>query len=216
MNVRSNQLNRALALEVFLHHIALTDRTRMRIVKDNPGTGLIGRRRFLRETLFGTAALGAAPLLPSLAMRGEVPQEIARRLEFFSEGEYLVVSAVAERLIGNVPGESSPEDRIDAALRADQFLSGEDPEIQDQIHLLLSVFNSAITAILFDFKFSRFLTMNAADQGSYLEGWMTSSIGFRRTGFQALKRLCMSIYYTDARSWEAIGYQGMLLSGATR
>jgi hypothetical protein len=175
-----------------------------------------GRRRFLRQTLFGAAALFIAPALPSGRIRAQIPQEAARSLKYFSEEEYLVVSAAAAHLTGHLPGGPGGGDAIDAALRADTFLSAEDPEIQDQIHLLLTIFNSSIAAFLFSFKFSGFLTMDDDARDSYLEGWMTSSLGFRRTGFQALKRLSMSMHYTDERSWEEIGYHGMELPGGSR
>jgi hypothetical protein len=170
-----------------------------------------GRRRFLRKTLFGTAALFVAPVLPSGFLRAQVNPEIAKKLLFFSQHECLVLAAAAARLTGYPPGDVEPA--IDAALRADRFLSTEDPEIQDQIHLLLAIFNSPITAFIFNFKFSGFLSMDPAGQDNYLEGWMTSSLGFRRTGFQALKRLSMSMHYTDERSWEEIGFHGMELPG---
>ena len=175
-----------------------------------------GRRRFLRQTFFGTAALFVAPAFPTMRLHAQVPQETARKLLFFSEHEYLVVSAAAARLTGHIQGESGPAGSVDPALRADTFLSTEDPEIQEQIHLLLTIFNSPIAAFMFDFKFSGFLTMDAAGQDGYLEGWMKSSLGFRRTGFQALKRLSMSMHYTDEHSWEEIGYHGMELPGGAR
>jgi hypothetical protein len=176
----------------------------------------IGRRRFLRGTFFGAAALFVAPALPSRLIQAQVPPEIAGRLQFFSNQEYLVVSAAAARLTGHIPGEPGSGQTVDAALRADRFLSTEDSEIQDQIHLLLAIFNSPITAFVFSFKFSGFLSMDPDGQDKYLEGWMTSSLGFRRTGFQALKRLSMSMHYTDARSWEEIGFHGMELPGGGR
>lgn len=180
------------------------------------GAAPIGRRRFLRRTLFGAAALFIAPVLPSGRIRAQIPTETARSLKFFSEEEYLVVSAASAHLTGHLPGEPGGGDGIDAALRADTFLSTEDLEIQDQIHLLLAIFNSSIAAFLFSFKFSGFLAMDGDARDSYLEGWMTSSLGFRRTGFQALKRLSMSMRYTDERSWEEIGYHGMELPGGSR
>jgi hypothetical protein len=176
----------------------------------------IGRRRFLRKTLFGGAALFVAPALPSGFIHAQIPPGTARELQFFSEEEYAVVSAAAARLTGHVPGEPGPGGTIDPALRADRFLSTEDPEIQDQIHLLLTIFSSPIAALFFNFRFSGFLKMDAAGQESYIEGWMTSSLGFRRTGFQALKRLSMSMHYTDEHSWEEIGYNGMELPGGAR
>ena len=171
------------------------------------------RRRFLRQTALGTAALIAARALTS---RDAAAQGIAGRpaqgsggaapaLQFFSEEEYRVYSAAAARLTGHAREAGG----IDTALRADVFLSTEDPEIQDQIHLLLTIFNSIVSAILLSFTFSKFVDMDGAAQDSYLEGWMTSTFAFRRTAYQALKRLSMSMYYTDGRSWDEIGYHGI-------
>ena len=65
--------------------------------------------------------------------------------------------------------------------------------------------------ILLDFRMSSFLNMTLAVKDSYLHDWMTSSLGFRRTGFQALKRVSMSMFYTDSRTWKEIGYDGMFM-----
>jgi hypothetical protein len=174
------------------------------------------RRRFLRQTLFGAAALFVAPLLPQGSLRAQSSGDTGRKLLFLSEEEYGVVSAAASRLTGFPAGDPGAKETIDRALRADRFLATEDTEIQDQIHLLLRVFNSPIAAFFFSFKFSSFSAMDASDQESYIEGWMTSSLGFRRTGFQALKRLSMSMHYTDERSWPEIGFHGMELPGGGR
>ena len=182
----------------------------------NRRDAITSRRRFLRRTLFGAAALFVAPALDSRTVFGQIAPESAGQLQFFSSEEYLVVSAAAARLTGHIPGEPGTGQTINAALRADTFLAAEDQEIQEQIHLLLTIFNSPIAAFLFSFKFSGFLSMDAAAQDSYLEGWMTSSLGFRRTGFQALKRLSMSMHYTDEGSWEEIGFHGMELPGGAR
>jgi len=175
-----------------------------------PGTE-IGRRRFLKQTLFGAAALSIARLLPEGYVYAEVPKDIRGQLTFFSEQEYLIVSAASACLTSHTASETPPEKTIDVALRADRFLSDEQPEIQEQVHLLLTIFNSAIVAFFFHFKFSTFLKMDVEAQNSYLDGWMTSWFNFRRTGFQALKRLCMSMHYTDSRSWDEIRYHGMFM-----
>ena len=170
-----------------------------------------GRRRFLRQTAFGAAALIAARFLPSgraAAQEGSAPPAA---LKFFSQDEYSVFSAAAARCTGHPA--ASGGGGIDTALRADAFLSTEDPEIQDQIHLLLTIFNSVFAAILLSFTFSRFVDMDGAAQDRYIEGWMTSTFAFRRTAFQALKRLSMSMYYTDERSWDEIGYHGITAPG---
>ena len=175
-----------------------------------------GRRRFLRQTLFGSAALFVAPLIPAKILRKQTARNTAPALLFFTQEEYAVMSAAAARLTGFPAGAPDSRDTIDAALRADKFLSTEDPEIQDQIHLLLTIFNSPIAALFFSFEFSRFTSMDDKAQDGYFEGWMTSSLGFRRTGFQALKRLSMSMVYTDQRSFGEIGYHGIEAPGGAR
>ncbi len=169
------------------------------------------RRKFLKETLSGVVFLSAAKLIPAdflfAAERDQVPGD----LQFFSPKEFLIFEAVAERIIGPAtPGQVRSKD-VGVAARADQFLAGADPEVQDQFHQLLSVFNAPLFTFLFDFRTSSFLNMSLADKDSYLEDWMTSNLGFRRTGFQALKRVSMSMFYTDNRTWKEIGFDGMFM-----
>lgn len=132
-------------------------------------------------------------------------------LKFFSSKEFLIMQAVADRIVG-APTKDNPTAReIDVVLRADQFLTDADPEVRDQFHQLLTIFNSGFFAFLFDFRFTSFIGMSPEDQDSYLEDWMTSSLPFRRTAFQALKRTSLSMFYTDSRSWNEIGFDGMFL-----
>ena len=135
--------------------------------------------------------------------------QTAQSLLYFTDHEFEVMKAVAAQIIGLES--SSPLSAHEAAVRADRFLSEEPPEIQDQFHTLLYAFNAPIFAFLFDFRFSSFIGMSSEDQQSYLEDWMTSNFAFRRTGFQALKRVALSMYYTDSRSWPGIQYEGMFL-----
>ncbi|TSA19027.1 hypothetical protein D4R75_10585 [bacterium] len=167
------------------------------------------RRQFLKETLSGVVFLFVSKFIPSevLLANDLVPNDLL----FFSSKEYLIFEAVAERIIGAAsPGQVRSKD-VGVAARVDQFLEGADPEVQEQIHQLLSVFNAPLFTFLFDFRTSSFLNMSPADKDSYIEDWMTSNLGFRRTGFQALKRVSMSMFYTDRRSWKEIGYEGMFM-----
>lgn len=169
------------------------------------------RRKFLKDTLSGVVFLSAAKLMPANIMFASEQDQVPGELLFFSPKEYLIFEAVSERIIGPaMPGQVRTMD-VGVAVRADQFLAGADPEVQDQIHQLLTVFNAPLFTFLFDFRTSSFLNMSSVDKDSYLEDWMTSSLGFRRTGFQALKRVSMSMFYTDSRTWKEIGYDGMFM-----
>jgi hypothetical protein len=174
-------------------------------------TRTTSRRKFLKETLSGVVFLSAAKLIPPSLLLASEQDQVPGNLLFFSPKEYLIFAAVAEQIIGPAtPGQVQTKD-VGVALRADQYLAGADPEVQGQIHQLLSVFNAPLFTFLFDLRMSSFLNMSMADKDSYLEDWMTSSLGFRRTGFQALKRISMSMFYTDSRTWKEIGYDGMFM-----
>jgi len=173
-----------------------------------PGT--FSRRKFLKETAFGLIVLSAARFIP-LDRAAAALKNLPDQLKFFSPMEFLIMENVAGRIVGTpAPGMASVED-VGVALRADAFLAGAEPEIQNQLHELLAVFNGALFAFLFEFQFSSFVNMSPEDQDAYLNGWMTSSLAFRRTAFQALKRLSLTLFYTDPRAWEEIRYDGMFL-----
>jgi hypothetical protein len=168
--------------------------------------GIPARRRFLRQTAFGVAALTAGGCLPGgSAGPDELPPGIAEQLRFGSPTEFLILQAAAEQLIDLSPTEG-PMRSADLALRMDLYLAGADQEVQEQFHQLLSVFNCGIATFFFDLRFSSFLGMSFDDRASYLQDWMESPIGFRRTAFMALKRVAASSYYSHPSSWPAIGY----------
>lgn len=169
------------------------------------------RRKFLKKTLSGVVFLSAARLIPSEVLLASDRDQVPSDLLFFSPKEYLIFEAVADRIIGPATPSQVRTKDVGVAARADQFLAGADPEVQEQIHQLLSVFNAPLFTFLFDLRTSSFLNMSLADKDSYLEDWMTSSLGFRRTGFQALKRVSLSMFYTDNRTWKEIGFEGMFM-----
>ena len=166
---------------------------------------LLSRRTFLRQSIFGSLFLSFGGVLRPISGHAASPQPLL----FLSDHEFEIMKGVATRIIDL--NSSSPLSAHEVALRADKFLSAEHPEIQDQFHTLLYAFNAPLFTFLFDFRFSSFINMSPEDQGSYLEDWMTSAFAFRRTGFQALKRTSLSMYYTDSRSWPEIQYDGMFL-----
>jgi hypothetical protein len=167
------------------------------------------RRRFLKQSAFGLVALSAARFVPALAAETPLPADVEGKLLYFSPKEYSIMETVADRIVGRSGNGTPSASDVNVTLRADKFLSEADPEIQEQFHQLLTVFNAPAFTFLFDFRLSSFIMMTPDDQDSYIEDWMTSSLGFRRTGFQALKRTSLSMFYTEPRSWKEIGFEGI-------
>ena len=174
-------------------------------------TGHASRRRFLRQTAVGLLVLWGGGV--HAFVRARKHSIIPTDLVFFSEQEYTIVQSVARRLIGPDARIGPEPGQTDVALRADRFLAGAEVDVQEQFHQLLVVFNAPLFTFLFDFRLSSFLAMQPDQQDTYLQDWMTSTLAFRRTAFQALKRLCASMYYTHSVTWEDIEYTGMFLPG---
>ena len=167
------------------------------------------RRRFLKQSIGGYFALSVAGLFHVELTELFPSPDIDHGLLFFSPGEFTIMKSIADRMIGNLNDGAPDASLLHVASRADQFLSKADPEIQGQFHQLLIVFNAPLFTFLFDFRLSSFVKMRPEDQDSYLEDWMTSVLSFRRTGFQALKRVCLSMVYTEPESWKEIGFSGL-------
>jgi hypothetical protein len=53
-----------------------------------------------------------------------------------------------------------------------------------------------------------FTEMTAEQQDAHLRAWQTSRLAVRRTGFQAMKRLCAAIYFGDPSTFASVGYPG--------
>jgi hypothetical protein len=78
------------------------------------------------------------------------------------------------------------------------------PADRNRIRMLLMAFDLAAIP-----RFGRpFSMLPEAKRERYVEGWMRSRIGARRIVYRALRTLCMTAYYQDARVWPALGYDG--------
>jgi len=174
------------------------------------------RRVFLVRTLSGTLFLFLARWVPARLLTVLPQNQTADALRYFSGNELRIVRAIAERIIGPPAPGNPTASSIDVAARADRYLAGADQRIQEQFHLLLTLFNARLFTFLFDFRTQSFVDMSPDDQDSYLENWMTSPIAFRRTGFQALKRLCTGMFYTQSKAWDELGYRPFLSRSEAR
>ncbi len=168
-----------------------------------------GRRFFIKKSLLGVGSLFLAQFLSLGCSRTPSSFELFDGVEFFSDDEIYLLSLIAKRIIPLDDG--NEHDLRDVLIRLDRFFLDAFPEDQTDFRRLLTVFNNPIFIFLFSASFRSFDRMPEAEKDEYLRGWMVSRWGFRRTAFQALKRLIMSVHYTRDESWERIGYGGPLV-----
>lgn len=157
-----------------------------------------GRREFLRR---GTGAL-------LLTLGGALPGCSGRRDETigagpFSEAERGVLRAICARLLPSdegAPGAAA----TDVAGRMERLL--DQLQATSDFRRLLALFEWS--PLLFEADPHRFTQLPPEDQDRVIRGWAASRLAFRRSGFVAIKRLAMSLYYTQPETWPAIGFPG--------
>lgn len=86
----------------------------------------------------------------------------------------------------------------------DDLLAGMDPEEVKQLGIGLALLDAGALP-RYGRRFSR---LGPADRVAYLTGWRGSRLHFRRNLYRVVRTLVTNLYYSDARSWPALGYAG--------
>jgi hypothetical protein len=170
---------------------------------------VISRRGFLRAGLAGTVLLGGAAVIGRQLGGYHVDDATARRLRALSPKEYLILQAVARRVLASDAADAPTADAVDAALAADAYVARLPAAMQREVRALLQLVEHG--AGLLRGRASRFTRMSAAEQDATLRDWQTSSLTLRRRGFQGLRTLAFLGYWRDDRTWPLIGYTGPML-----
>jgi hypothetical protein len=181
------------------------------------------RRSLLKKTIGGAVLLGAAAAVP-VALRKTKLRESPAPLQFFTQAEYSIWAAVAERVLASDATPATAEEarltgsvdrpavpgpaQIDVAAKADAFLSPLPQADGKDLKQLLALFDNALFSFLTGGPPTPFTQMSADQQDAHLRAWQTSRLAIRRTGFQALKRLSCAIYYGSPETFPAAGYPG--------
>lgn len=188
------------------------------------------RRGLIRKTLGGAALLVAAGAVP-VALRKTKLREPrpGRALQFFTPAEYSIWAAVADRVLASEttaatrePGGDAAEAAlaaehrpqspspagIDVAGKADAFLAPLPKGDAKDLKQLLALFDNALFSFVTGGPATPFTQMDAAAQDAHLKSWQTSRLAIRRTGFQAMKRLCCALYFSDPKAYASVGYGG--------
>jgi len=162
--------------------------------------GAVGRRSLLRKGLLGglLLLLGGGTGLAYFPSRDgfAVPQQLLS----VTPAGFQVLAAIAARVAP--PG----ADGAAVALEVDRILSYAVAETRQDFDKLLGLFENALPGLLLDGRALPFTRLSEAGQDEVLESWRTSRLALRRSGYQALRKLCMVAYWTQPSAWVAVGY----------
>jgi hypothetical protein len=167
------------------------------------------RRRFLRAGLVGAVLLGGAAVVGRSVSGYHLDDATARRLRILSPKEFLILQAVARRVLAPDAADAPSADQVEAALAVDAYLAKLPTPMVRDVRALLHLVEHGSS--LFRLGGTRFTRLSAAEQDATLTDWSRSSLTVRRRGFQALRTLSFLGYWRDDRTWPLIGYSGPML-----
>jgi hypothetical protein len=162
----------------------------------------------------GALLLGAGGILAYQSSGYELAPEVAAGLYALSPKEFLVVRAVAARMLrADEPGEGEeayPDpDELGVAPAIDVFVARLDDANRRDLKRLVHLVEHALP--LAAGLTSRFTRLSGPEQDRVLEAMETSSIGLLRGAFNALKSLCVMAFFSSPLAWGPIGYDGPLV-----
>jgi hypothetical protein len=163
----------------------------------------VTRRAFLRG-LVGLAGSALAISVPILGCSHPTYTASPKDLKLFTNKQWSVLDAAAKRL---APAHQRLVDGHDmgVANTADQLFSTGNARLKADLARLLDTFEDDPWLAG---SWKPFTQMTPQEQDSYLNNWMTSSLGVKRQAFVGLNRLVQMVYFMDPRSWPDIGYDG--------
>ena len=157
------------------------------------------RRTFLKRGLIGGTVLffggGTLALMPTKDLAAPT-----RALAVLEPRSFQVIVAIARRVC---------PDTADATIVAhgvDDLLRRTPPETQSDFNKLLGLFENALPGFIFDQRFLPFTRLSPDAQDAVLRDWRDSRLVIRRTGYHALRKICLATAYSMDATWPAIGY----------
>jgi hypothetical protein len=186
------------------------------------------RRGLIKKTLGGAALLAVAGAVP-IALRKTKLRPPQRALRFFTAAEYSIWAAVADRVLAQeaTAATREPENdfaeaslqaakrpraptpaQVGVAEKADAFLAPLPRSDAKDLKQLLALFDNALFSLLSGGPARPFTQMDPDEQDAHLRAWRTSRLAIKRTGFQAMKRLCCAIYFGAPETYASVGYPG--------
>jgi hypothetical protein len=107
-----------------------------------------------------------------------------------------------------VPYAYEGTDPLDLGAEIDRRLASLEPAAERQIDLLLRFLNSRVGALLLTGRARALTRLSDAELDHLLDEWQRSPRPYRRTIWQALRRLILASYYSSPAAHASIGYLG--------
>jgi hypothetical protein len=161
----------------------------------------------LKKGLFGGALLAIGGGAWVALRPGKKEPAPEGGLTNLSLTEYSVLMAVARRIAPHGPPWPTV-DALSVGLRADALLSKVDDTGRVEFRQLLNLLESGLSSVFSGVGMAPFTSLSPEQQDAVLDGWKTSRLLLKRTGYHALRGLVLGPYFANPEVWPHMGYPG--------
>jgi hypothetical protein len=171
----------------------------------NSDEPLMNRRSFLQRGSSGALGLTAMSLLPGCG--GSYPEATAR-LKVFSPKEFHILQAIMETYLPVTQPDELDVREAGAVERFDELMSQAPEKMQDQMKMLILIFEHGTLPLAR--KFSRFTKLNVAEQSNYLNALRNNDSSLSKILYTTFLKISCGMYYESELTYELVGYPGPL------
>ncbi len=171
----------------------------------NSNEPLMNRRGFLQRGSSGALGLTALSLLPGC---GRHYPEATARLKVFSDKEFHVLQSIMETYLPVTQPDELDIREAGAVERFDELMSEAPEKMQDQMKMLILIFEHGTLPLAR--KFSRFTKLNAAEQSDYLNTLRNNDSSLSKILYTTFLKISCGMYYESELTYELVGYPGPL------
>lgn len=166
----------------------------------------LGRRRFLKIALWGSAGLAAVAAGGfSLLRRSPHDAEaVPADLLYLEPAQYRLFNRLALVLLPTDGGRFFPVAEVPVARHVDAIMGALEPEVRKQVGMGLGLLDNA--AVLRHGK--RLVDMEPEQARVYVNDWVNSGVMAQRAIGLVASKLTHTGYWLDARTWPAIDFDG--------
>lgn len=153
--------------------------------------------------MLGVAAGGGATFLATRENR-QLPSPTGA-LHSLDEISFGVLTLFAERIL---PFEAA--DHVAIAHEIDAALRFTSPESQEDLRLVLSVLENSLSGVFTRGSATLFSELDPEGRDRAIERWGDSPISTLRGAANAMRKLCLGVFYSSLENAMAVGYKGPL------
>lgn len=165
----------------------------------------MNRRTVLKYGLGGAALLTFGGV--GLSIRSGVLRSPTKTLRIFSDMEFSVLAAIADRIVPSVDGFPSAT-HLQVAERIDGLMAISIHENAKEFKQVLRLVENALVSLLMGGPPTPFTALSGPEQDAVLVAWRDSRLSVRRTAFSVLRTVCLSTYFSHPEANALVGYPG--------